>query len=192
MEYEPEGFLEQAGDVLGFPLGQVAEDLNRFRDLMEQRREGDGSGEGQTEHEVTPASTGDVAVAGEAGSLDNREKQRSENQGWPKMVVAEKELPDLEGTGNGNIAVIRDESLHRAEHRSEVVSGPEAVVGPASYLSEDTKTNNDRIGAAGPTPEQIARRAYELYLERGDKPGSPHEDWLEAERQLCERSRGTP
>jgi uncharacterized membrane protein len=40
IEYEPEGFIEQAGDALGIPLGQVAEDLNRFRELMEQREEG--------------------------------------------------------------------------------------------------------------------------------------------------------
>ena len=33
VEYEPEGFIEQAGDVLGIPLGQVAEDLKRFREL---------------------------------------------------------------------------------------------------------------------------------------------------------------
>src|ERR1700740_1630970 len=38
MEYEPEGFIEQAGDALGIPLGQVAEDLNRFRAFMESGR----------------------------------------------------------------------------------------------------------------------------------------------------------
>jgi hypothetical protein len=36
MEYEPEGFLEVAGDVLGVPSGQVEEDLKRFRDFIEQ------------------------------------------------------------------------------------------------------------------------------------------------------------
>jgi uncharacterized membrane protein len=36
MEYEPEGFLETAGDVLGIPSGQVEEDLKRFRDFIEQ------------------------------------------------------------------------------------------------------------------------------------------------------------
>ena len=34
------------------------------------------------------------------------------------------------------------------------------------------------------TFEQIAGRAYQLYQERGDNPGSDVEDWLEAERQL--------
>jgi outer membrane protein TolC len=34
------------------------------------------------------------------------------------------------------------------------------------------------------TPEQIALRAYQIYEERGDNPGSDVDDWLEAERQL--------
>ena len=34
------------------------------------------------------------------------------------------------------------------------------------------------------TFEQIAARAYQLYQERGDNPGSDVDDWLEAERQL--------
>lgn len=36
----------------------------------------------------------------------------------------------------------------------------------------------------GPTHEEIARVAYEIYLERGAKDGSHLEDWQEAERRL--------
>jgi hypothetical protein len=35
-----------------------------------------------------------------------------------------------------------------------------------------------------PTEDQIAARAYQLYLERGGAPGHQLDDWLEAERQL--------
>lgn len=35
-----------------------------------------------------------------------------------------------------------------------------------------------------PSPEQIARRAYELYQQRGQMPGREREDWLQAEREL--------
>jgi len=35
-----------------------------------------------------------------------------------------------------------------------------------------------------PTYEDIARKAYELYIERGGAPGREVDDWLEAERQL--------
>lgn len=36
----------------------------------------------------------------------------------------------------------------------------------------------------GPTQEQIARRAYELYLARGGSHGRHEDDWLQAEREL--------
>jgi hypothetical protein len=32
--------------------------------------------------------------------------------------------------------------------------------------------------------EEIRRRAYELYLERGMTPGDPGQDWLVAEQQV--------
>jgi hypothetical protein len=34
---------------------------------------------------------------------------------------------------------------------------------------------------------EIRKRAYELYLERGQAPGDPHEDWLAAEQQVKAR-----
>lgn len=36
--------------------------------------------------------------------------------------------------------------------------------------------------------EEIRRRAYEIYLERGGVPGSESEDWLVAEREVLARS----
>ncbi len=43
--------------------------------------------------------------------------------------------------------------------------------------------------AAGihPTTEEIALRAYHIYLERGDAPGDALEDWTRAERELLEK-----
>ena len=32
--------------------------------------------------------------------------------------------------------------------------------------------------------EEIRRRAYEIYLERGEQPGRDLDDWLQAEREL--------
>jgi hypothetical protein len=32
--------------------------------------------------------------------------------------------------------------------------------------------------------EEIRRRAYEIYLERGEEPGRELDDWLQAEREL--------
>ena len=40
------------------------------------------------------------------------------------------------------------------------------------------------IKRSEPTNEQIAARAYEIYLTRGASSGSDVEDWLQAEREL--------
>ena len=39
---------------------------------------------------------------------------------------------------------------------------------------------------AQPTEEEIAVRAYHIYLERGGAEGNPTEDWLQAERELAD------
>jgi len=40
----------------------------------------------------------------------------------------------------------------------------------------------------GNLEEQIRRRAYELYLERGSTPGGESDDWLIAEREVRSRA----
>jgi hypothetical protein len=58
------------------------------------------------------------------------------------------------------------------------------------------KSSHDSQGVAsryhqtdGPPPnEQIRRRAYELYVERGKQPGDGVADWLQAEREYHKRS----
>lgn len=37
--------------------------------------------------------------------------------------------------------------------------------------------------------EQIRRRAYELYMERGGHGGSPEQDWLRAQEEISARRR---
>ena len=37
-----------------------------------------------------------------------------------------------------------------------------------------------------PTPEQIAARAYQIFLERGRIPGHDMDDWLQAEYELMQ------
>jgi len=43
-----------------------------------------------------------------------------------------------------------------------------------------------RANGFHPTTEEIALRAYHIYLERGGAPGNPLEDWTRAERELLE------
>ncbi|MGZ3420269.1 MAG: DUF2934 domain-containing protein [Polyangiales bacterium] len=46
----------------------------------------------------------------------------------------------------------------------------------------------ERAAAAKPTHDEIARRAYELWLARGATHGTHLENWLEAERELHTRA----
>jgi hypothetical protein len=39
--------------------------------------------------------------------------------------------------------------------------------------------------------DEIRRRAYEIYEERGRTPGDQHEDWLRAEREILARYQQT-
>jgi Protein of unknown function (DUF2934) len=40
------------------------------------------------------------------------------------------------------------------------------------------------LRANGARTEEIRRRAYEIYLERGEQPGRDLDDWLQAECEL--------
>jgi hypothetical protein len=48
-----------------------------------------------------------------------------------------------------------------------------------------TQAETGEVLAGNPAgPEEIRRRAYEIYLERGQEPGRDFDDWLQAEREL--------
>jgi hypothetical protein len=58
---------------------------------------------------------------------------------------------------------------------------PPAVVEPRQDVVLASQPAN------GSLEEEIRRRAYELYLERGGMPGNPSHDWLVAEQQVRSR-----
>jgi DUF2934 family protein len=45
-----------------------------------------------------------------------------------------------------------------------------------------------RTAKTPPTRDDIALRAYHIYLERGGAPGNELEDWTRAERELVEKT----
>ena len=60
-------------------------------------------------------------------------------------------------------------------------TGPNATVTKAPMRGPPEQTQGaDRR----PTDEQIAVRAYEIYLARGSEHGRDQEDWYQAEREL--------
>jgi Protein of unknown function (DUF2934) len=53
-----------------------------------------------------------------------------------------------------------------------------------SSKASDAKQRKEDLLNEKPTHEQIGLRAYQIYLERGARPGNELDDWLRAEREL--------
>jgi len=51
-----------------------------------------------------------------------------------------------------------------------------------------TETEEQGCLSASTREDKIRHRAYELYVERGGEPGRDIEDWLQAERELTDKS----
>lgn len=51
-----------------------------------------------------------------------------------------------------------------------------------------SKPERNTSPAQSPSREEIARRAYEIYLARGQTGGREVEDWVQAERELVAQS----
>jgi len=63
---------------------------------------------------------------------------------------------------------------------------------PKGNGSTESQTTSVRVASEASTgnsarSEEIKRRAYEIYLERGEQPGRELDDWLQAERELARR-----
>jgi len=75
--------------------------------------------------------------------------------------------------------------IGRKTVKSGKVSAP--MVKAASAVSRASTVSTGRVAAASgndPSHEDIAARAYELYLARGSLDGYSEEDWLLAEAEL--------
>ena len=191
MEYEPEGLLERAGDVLGIPSSQVEGDLKRFRDFIEKREMETGGWRSQIENGKSVDSTSGISrsedpldvkngddiikmESGETPSLrtETREAELGRGQRGTEEMSAAEDLP-LEMTGS-NSEFLNDET-------APLIDDPASEKENSQFYRE--------AGVLAPSYEQIAQRAYELYEARGRIEGHAQEDWLEAEKQLAKEMR---
>ena len=189
MEYEPEGLIEQAGDALGIPLGQVAEDLKRFREFMESGREAVVTTDRIAPVE-TPPSTEPAMKEGDTWSVEQSTECEAifrDRKIAPAAVITEAIASGMGGAGGHPVAGEGDEPHHK--HGTIIADTPQPMAMEGSSVEENTEIDPGTVRSVAPTHEQIARRAYELYLERGERPGYEREDWLAAERELSEKFR---
>jgi uncharacterized protein YndB with AHSA1/START domain len=221
MEYKPEGFLETAGDVLGIPSGQVEEDLKRFRDFIEQTGKETGGWRGRI-GEGPNSTAGPIRQEGAQAQSVEAVNERTDReiapdearietdtiQGEDPSALADEHKPLV----GGQLVEPFETAPHKGEieRRARIQEEQGESFLPAAdshdLADESTPVAADRLDEQGeqqiglnkagiirPTDEQIARRAYELYLNRGQTqgqtPGHELEDWLQAERQLSENWR---
>jgi uncharacterized protein YndB with AHSA1/START domain len=227
MQYEPEGFLEKAGDVLGIPSSHVEGNLQRFRDFIEQRGKETGGwrgriGEGtlgSNASAVRQEETGEVygasavrpeeahgsygasavrqekARGADEASAVRQEETQAEGDAYSatgRVPPRESSLSEIIGPKKDKIETARmtmegDDSFPTPEHRSKFADHPADKPSPlATERVAAEEVPQFYRSTTAPTRDQIARRAYEIYLARGEAPGNAQSDWLEAEKELSE------
>jgi uncharacterized protein YndB with AHSA1/START domain len=216
MEYEPEGFLETAGDVLGIPSSQIEEDLKRFRDFIEQTGKETGGWRGRI-GEGPNSTAGAIRQQGAQAQSVEAVNERTDREIAPdeagietdrirgehpsaladehKPLVGEQLVEPFETTPHkGEIERARiqeeqGESFQTRQHSHDLADESTPVATDRLDEQGEQQIGLNKAGVIRPTDEQIARRAYELYLNRGQTPGHELEDWLQAERELSENWR---
>ncbi len=63
------------------------------------------------------------------------------------------------------------------------------ATGAGSARKNEARESQEDLQTNTPLEEQIRRRAYEIWLERGGQAGSDVADWLEAEREITREER---
>jgi len=91
---------------------------------------------------------------------------------------------DLQGKAQEKVPT-QAQSIKPAAAPAASKPEPQAAPEPRKKL-EVVKTEPRRVVPIN-VEEEIRRRAYELYQQRGAKPGSEREDWLAAEREVRQR-----
>jgi len=220
MEYEPEGFLETAGDVLGIPSSQIEEDLKRFRDFIEQTGKETGGWRGRI-GEGPNSIAGAIRQEGAQAQSVEAVNERTDREiapdeagietdrirGEDSSALADEHKPLVGGQlvepfetaphkgeieRRARIQEEQAESFLTRQYSHDLVDESTPVAADRLDEQGEQQIGLNKAGVIRPTDEQIARRAYELYLNRGQTSGHELEDWLQAERELSENWRQKP
>jgi Polyketide cyclase / dehydrase and lipid transport/Protein of unknown function (DUF2934) len=199
MEYEPEGFLEKAGDLLGVPSGRVEESLKSFRELIENKSTDTRGWRGRIESTDLEEVPGDKDMVTEPGPTA-ADGFRANNE----AETFRQEVPVTEtGRGEYQAAMVArpndtDQELQNSSlseepetpsvkvHTSDSVPDRAFQAVPVTDLESGEHEAGMIARVSEPDQQEIALRAYDLYLARGQAAGHETDDWIEAKRQLLE------
>jgi hypothetical protein len=76
----------------------------------------------------------------------------------------------------------------RNDSSASTIKAPESKMSSSKTL-RSTSTTTSQTGSTRnhPSHDEIAARAYQIYIERGGTYGNDQDDWLRAERELTGR-----
>jgi hypothetical protein len=228
VEYEPEGFLEKAADLLGVPSGHVEESLKSFRELIESKDAATGGWRGRIGSTDMEYASVDQGVAPEPAttSQDGFRASDEAETDWQAVPVTEIQAGEHEAGMVVRPSMTRETEPSVRAHTAGSVPDPalqavpvteleagEHEAGMVARVSDNNKAYqsvepmdsplNDLEPEGGipetveglrdenffePGQEEIGRRAYHLYLARGQVAGHETDDWMEAKRQLLEEN----
>jgi uncharacterized protein YndB with AHSA1/START domain len=143
MEYEPEGFLEMAGDALGIPSGQVEGNLKRFRDFIERREMENGSLDVQSNQGV---------VNGERTGVIKSRPLYSTSTQTAEIVSPKDEEEEIEKP-----RPVEHSSLLSAEPATEFLPEEEASLTPLTKAEEGDLESSRDHRKIGLLSEEIER-----------------------------------
>jgi uncharacterized membrane protein len=180
MEYEPEGFFEKAGDALGIRSSRAEGDLKRFRDFVEERGTETAGWNGRIGPEKN-SRTFSPAIEAEHSSSVEVPQSRS-------AVTPDQERADFHTLATNTPEDANDStSRHVTECSAELADAPSPAATELLGTPDEPQFYRDTALIAKPTQEEIAQRAYELYLERGKAPGYEVQNWVQAEKELSDK-----
>jgi uncharacterized protein YndB with AHSA1/START domain len=180
MEYEPEGFLEKAGDALGIPSGRAEGDLKRFRDFIEERGTENAGWNDRIEPAASPESVSPAIRAEQSSIVDPPPPTSS--------ITSDQEPAHFPETTPNDLQEAKHSGSWEVEERStRLADEPSPIAADLLGGLDEPPFYRDPAVSAKPTQEEIAKRAYELYLQRGQASGYELENWLQAEKELSEK-----
>jgi hypothetical protein len=185
MEYEPEGLLERAGDALGIPSSQVEGDLKRFRDFIERRERENGGWDGQRVEDDLSGSLGASSTGERPTEVKNGDRTLGHKARYTSPLSTDTEEFFLTTDDEGTLRMKPEDDRLPVSTEPETEFFPDSTpIAPVRAVAENHSKFYRDGEVLAPTHQQIAQRAYELYVARGRVDGYAREDWLEAERQL--------
>jgi hypothetical protein len=184
MEYEPEGLVEKAGDALGFAAGRVEKDLRRFKDFIEEK----SAATKELKSATAAAGVSDFP----SGFSEGTRPEDPQNAGIRNKTERTSPDPagDLEKSDEIDLA---PESGGTSMARAPGSPAQDALRSRGNAKSGDEdmpQFYREKSSVLNPSHDEIAARAYELYLARGKVSGHEEEDWFEAEKQLSDERLG--